>query len=121
MKPKNLCYHPIDAPSLKKFICFQMADSKVNVAEKIGVKCHDFGVLLLNDEGGDVITFIEREQRGNAYGINVEVFKMWLKGTGKQPVTWDTLVDVLRDIGLNKLANDVICNYSLDTETYNIM
>ena len=85
-----------------------MADSnKVNLAEKIGVKCHDFGVLLLDDSSGDVISSIEREHRGNAYGINLEVFKMWRRGTGKKPVTWDTLVAVLNDIGLNKLANDI--------------
>ena len=84
-----------------------MVNSQVNLAEKIGVKCHDFGVLLLNDDSGDVISFIEREQRGNACGINLEVFRMWLRGTGKQPATWDTLVGVLNDIGLNKLANDI--------------
>lgn len=91
-----------------------MEDSKVNLAEKIGVKYHDFGVLLLNDNSGDVISFIEREQRGCACSINREVFKMWLKGTGRQPVAWDTLVAVLNDIGMNKLANDIdymTCNY----------
>ena len=84
-----------------------MADSKVYLAKKIGVKCHDFGILLLDDVDGNCINFIEKEQRGNAYGINLEVFKMWLQGRGKQPVTWDTLVAVLCDIGLNKLANDI--------------
>ena len=96
-----------DAPSLVKFISFPMAESRVNLAEKIGVKFYDFGILLLNDDSGDLISSIERKQSQNASGINVEVFKMWLQGRGKQPVTWDTLVAVLRDIGLNKLADDI--------------
>ena len=84
-----------------------MADSKVNLAEKIGVNYHDFGVLLLEDNAGDLISSIVTEQRGNAYGINREVFILWLRGKGKQPVTWNTLVTVLHDIGLDKLAKDI--------------
>jgi hypothetical protein len=84
-----------------------MPDCKVNLAEKIGVKYRDFGVLLLEDKVGDLISAIASNQRGNPCDINRETFEHWLKGTGRQPVTWTTLVEVLGDIGLHKLADDI--------------
>ena len=39
--------------------------------------------------------------------INEEILRQWLSGKGKQPVTWATLVEVLRDIGLSTLAKDI--------------
>ena len=43
----------------------------------------------------------------NAEKINCRVFQYWVNGRERQPVTWASLVDVLRDTGLNKLAGDV--------------
>ena len=39
--------------------------------------------------------------------INKEILSKWLQGLGKQPVTWSKLIEVLRDIDLNSLANDI--------------
>ena len=97
-----------DAPSLVEFISFPKGKSKINLAVEIGAHYHDFGVLLLNDKSGNLISSIEREQRINASCINVEIFKKWLQGTGRQPVTWKTLVAVLIDVGLKSLAIDVV-------------
>ena len=94
-------------PTLKDLICFPMPGGKVNLAEKIGVNYYEFGVLLLEDDDGDQIAAIEKEQGKSASDINREVFRLWLKGKGKQPVTWATLVAVLQDIGLVKLARDI--------------
>ena len=35
------------------------------------------------------------------------VREVWISGIGKKPVTWQTLVDVLRDIQLNSLAYEI--------------
>ena len=43
----------------------------------------------------------------DAEQINTEILQEWLTGRGKQPVTWTTLVDVLRDIKLSILAGDI--------------
>ena len=43
----------------------------------------------------------------NAEQINTEILQEWLTGRGKQPVTWTTLVEVLRDIELSALASDI--------------
>ena len=35
------------------------------------------------------------------------LFKLWFAGEGEQPVTWGTLVEVLRDVELATLASDI--------------
>ena len=95
-----------------KLISFPMADAKVNLAEKIGVKYTEFGVLLLDDTDGSKISAIEREFGRKASDINCNIFQLWLQGKGKQPVTWATLIAVLRDIGMNQLARSIEESYS---------
>jgi hypothetical protein len=81
-----------------------MASGKVNLAERIGTGCEDFSIILLKDNTGDQTKAIVKELRDKAADINKEVFRLWLKGNGLQPVSWATLVGVLQDIGLNQLA-----------------
>ena len=56
----------------------------------------------------------------DAEQINIEVLTQWLTGRGKQPVTWATLVEVLRDIELSTLAGEIeavlICQSRLVSE-----
>jgi len=37
----------------------------------------------------------------------MEVLNEWLSGRGKHPVTWNTLVEVLFDVGLPALAAEI--------------
>lgn len=90
-----------------KLISFPVADAKVNLAEKIGVKYTEFGILLLDDTDGSKISAIERELGRNASDINCNIFQLWLQGKGKQPVSWATLIAVLRDIDMNELAKNI--------------
>ena len=92
---------------MKEFISFPTADRKINLADKIGVHYCGFGVLLLDDDDGDQVTSIEKELGRNASDINCRVFRLWLQGKGRKPVTWDTFIDVLKDVGLNALAMTV--------------
>ena len=39
--------------------------------------------------------------------INMEILQEWLEGSGKKPVSWATLVNVLRDIELSTLADEI--------------
>ena len=68
-----------------------------------------FGILLLDveDPNGMRIRNMERKHMKNPEQINMEVLQEWLKGAGKQPVTWDTLIDVLRDTKLTRLASEI--------------
>ena len=96
-----------DLPTLMKFISFPMASGKVNLAEKIGNSYAEFGVMLLEDEDESRTIAIVKEERGSASNINRHIFRLWLQGKGRQPVTWATLVSVLQDIGLDTLASNI--------------
>ena len=99
--------NPEDLPTLQEFLCFPMPTSKVNLAEKIGTDYYKFGILLLEDDKGDRIDVMEKESRGRAKDINRQVFRLWLKGHGRKPVSWGTLVSVLHDIGQTNLASEI--------------
>ena len=102
------CFPFTDAkPTLVALIRFHMVDGTVNLAENIGAKYHDFGVLLLEDNDGSTISAIELKQGGNPADINRRIFQLWLQGKGKQPKTWATLIAVLRDIEMNELAKNM--------------
>ena len=81
----------------------------MNLAEEIGVNYYNFGLLLLEDKDGNLMSAIEQEKMRNAAEIVRHTFRLWLQGKGRQPVTWATLVAVLQDIGLVKLAKDIEC------------
>ena len=82
----------------------------MNLAVEIGVHYFNFGIQLLIDDSGAQTSAIERACLHAAEDINCKIFQKWLGGTGKQPLTWGTLVSVLRDIGLRALAEEVKTN-----------
>ena len=88
-------------------ICFPLQDSKVDLTKEVGTKYLQFGILLLEDQTGAHISALERELMKNAQDINYRVFQEWLHGKGRQPVSWETLISVLEDIGLNQLAKSI--------------
>ena len=80
--------------------------AKINIPQKIGTKYSQFGVQLLNDETGEEIDAVVAKCREDAEQINFEILKLWVRGKGK-PLSWDVLIDVLKDIGLGTLASDI--------------
>jgi len=78
----------------------------INIPEQIGTNCFLFGVLLLNDETGTEVKTIVTKHWEDAEQIILEILRLWIGGKGK-PLSWDTLVDVLKAIGLNTLAGDI--------------
>ena len=71
---------------------------KVNVAVEVGVRYSNFGIFLLNDANGVIVQALEKEHQRSAESINMAILQRWLQGMGVKPVTWSTLVDVLRKI-----------------------
>ena len=37
----------------------------------------------------------------------MEILQEWINGRGRQPVSWATLTEVLRDVELSELASDI--------------
>ena len=79
----------------------------INIPRQIGTKFKHFGIFLLNDRTGARITSIITKYRDDAEQINLEVLGEWLKGNGKKPVTWRTLVGVLCDCDLPILSEQI--------------
>ena len=89
---------PPGTPTLRELLSF--SDKKVNFAQKIGVNYLKFGIFLLEDSNGDITYALEKEHQMKAEEINMAIFKQWLEGKGVKPVTWSTLVTVLKNVGL---------------------
>ena len=73
---------------------------------EVATKYGELGTFLLNDDGLRV-RIMALKHLNDAEEINVEVLQKWVTGRGRQPVTWTTLVEVLRDIELSVLAGDI--------------
>lgn len=86
---------------------FPLAERTVNVLQEVGTKYRSFGTLLLEDTNGCKMAAIVHELGRNVEDVNYKVFQDWLSGSGKKPVSWDTLVSVLQDIDLKSLAKSV--------------
>ena len=80
---------------------------KINVPQEIGTRYTEFGVFLLEDSNGARVKNLVRKHRENAEEINIEIIQEWISGTGKKPVTWDTFINVLRDIDFTNLADEI--------------
>ena len=93
--------------TLPHFINFPLSSGKVNLAEEIGTDYKNFGTLLLEDKKGKKVDAIEKKQDRDSERINKDIVQQWLRGKGRQPVTWDTLVAVLEDIKLLALAKQI--------------
>ena len=95
-------------PTLPELLRLTCADEKkINIAKQIGDEYKTFGTLLLNDDNGKKVTSMESRHQSDPSKINMLILEEWLNGSGEQPVTWATLIEVLRDSDLSTLANDI--------------
>ena len=95
-------------PTLPELLRFTRADEKrINIAKEIGDEYKTFGTLLLSDDNGKKVTSMESKHQSDPSKINMLILEEWLNGNGEQPVTWATLIEVLRDSDLSTLANDI--------------
>ena len=96
-----------ERPTLPQLLRFSIRGKLVSVIEMIGTKYYDFGVSLLQDDTGAKMEAIVEQCREDATKINRQVLSRWLRGEGKQPVTWATLATELELCGLTELAKDI--------------
>jgi len=96
-----------DIPNMIELVRFREKAKRINIPQEIGTNYYQFGILLLEDETGTRIRSFECKYRGDSEQISTEILEQWINGKGKQPVTWGTLVEVLRDVELTTLAGDI--------------
>ena len=112
-----LCIVTADWPTVLECITFQGRERRIDIPQEIGSNYYHFGLHLLDDPNGTRVYNIERKHREDAERINREILQEWATGRGKNPVTWATLTEVLRDIDLCGLASEIEAVKLVSVET----
>ena len=104
----NTSCNPGTKPTLPELLKFTCTDGRVvSIPVQIAAKYVQFGAFLLDDRDGSTVENMAHKHPNNLEQINTEILREWLNGSGKQPVTWATLVEVLNDIKLSTLADEI--------------
>ena len=78
-----------------------------DVAEMIGLSYVKVGGELLEDSSGNIVENIYANNFHKITDTNADILKTWLHGSGKQPVNWRILIQVLERSGEIELARDI--------------
>lgn len=86
-------------PKLSELRSLKCRDgTKIEIITSIALTWKDFGVLLEFDDDGRKLDLIEANQRVNGpAACCTEMFQTWLKGAGRQPASWDIVIELLED------------------------
>ena len=94
-----------DRPKLPMFTSFPAQSGKfINIVQRIGAKYQWLGTHLLNDDTG---SRTESMLFSGPQATIHSILSSWLQGGGKEPVTWATFINVLKQIGLSELAKEL--------------
>ena len=99
-----------DAPTLKQLTTYLVDGKKektLNIIQRTSTHYTNLSMFLLDDVNQHIINSLKEKFHHDPEKIVTAVYERWISGTGKKPVTWQTLVDVLRDIQLNSLADEI--------------
>ena len=86
----------------------------IDIVTEIQNDYKHLGGCLLEDASGNKVAGIERHKRDYPDEITVEILRQWLQGKGKEPVTWWTLVECLREANLKVAAGYIVGELSQD-------
>ena len=82
-------------------------EKSLDVAERIGNSYQKVGGELLQDTNGNKVKSILADNFYKVVDTNVDILMAWRQGSGKRPVTWRTLIQVLEKCGNAELATDI--------------
>ena len=80
---------------------------EVQIIQNIAAKWKEVGILFNFDPTGRTNDLINARNSSDPEACCTDMMKVWLEGKGRQPATWATLVEVLRNANFNCLANDM--------------
>jgi len=82
----------------------------IDFVQKIaGEDYRKFGVLLLEDE--TEVNIYEKNYHQQMERIVDRILGAWLSGRGRYPVTWQTLVNVFRELNCKTLVDTIEMQY----------
>ena len=97
-----------EKPTLEELLYFPtVSGATINITEKVGTDYTDLGIFLLKDEDGVKVEQIKSDCRDKSAAIVREILTRWVRGQGRKPVTWKTLIEVLNIIKLSELASSI--------------
>ena len=79
---------------------------RLKVPQQVGANYSTFGIFLLNDRTGSRVQSLKQACLGNPEDVMLRILQEWLEGKGL-PVTWESLVQTLRDTNLSTLADEI--------------
>ena len=91
---------------------------RLKIPDRVGGNYRKFGTRLLNDDTGNQVDIAEKSCHYQPDDIVTWILHKWLQ-EGPTPVTWDNLIQVLRDCGLQTLADYVQDNGGKVILTFN--
>ena len=106
-----------DRPDLNDLRKLPVKDGVKDIVTEIQNDYIRLGGCLLEDEGGNKVHGIEIAKHYIPLAITEEILRQWRQGKGKEPVTWQTLVDCLREAQLNVVADDIESASSQEAES----
>ena len=92
---------------MQDLIAFPAINGTLNIPERISTKYKQFGVILLEDGEGALVDGIAHKNFNNPEEINIDILTQWLRGKGRKPVTWRTMISTLEEIGLKTMAENI--------------
>lgn len=100
-------------PSMQDLIAFPAINGTFNIPKRISTSYKQFGIVLLEDDEGTLVNGIAHKHFNNPEEINIEILTQWLSGKGRKPVTWQTIINTLEEIGLKTMAKDIAIGLGL--------
>ena len=84
---------------MSELIIFHGLTAKINIPRDIDGKCYEFVKKIQEDTQLEKKwSSLEKKYGDTPEKINRMVLELWLKGKGKQPATWATLIKGLTDL-----------------------
>ena len=96
-----------EKPKLPKLLSFPTNTGAINITEKVGTNYKALGIMLLEDDDGTLVNQITSDCHHKSAAITLEILERWIRGGGRQPVTWQTLTETMKIIGLTELASSI--------------
>ena len=80
---------------------------EVRIIKNVSAKWKKVGTLFNFDPTGYTVDLIDSRHPSDPEAGCTDMMKVWLGGRGRQPATWATLVEVLKNAEFNTLADEV--------------
>ena len=80
---------------------------RINIINRVSPHWSEFAVQLDFDNDGTTMQTIDKVCGPDPEACCKEMMREWLSGKGRQPVTWELLVEILKDCELGVLAKQV--------------